>query len=246
MRIAISGSQCIGKTTLCDDIVKTWTKYKKSPNTYRTLVKEKNLPTSKLVTRDGQRQILDSMLEECKRFRKGDKVIFDRCAIDNIVYSLWSMDKGVSDIDKAFINDCIATVKEAMKHIDIVFFIPITQAAPIQLEERVAREIDQEYIVEIDNIFKAVAHQHAQDKSLFFDKDDAPPIIEIFGSREERIELLKYYLDVDGDLIETQSSVLDVNNMQDMEQLLREQREQFVIDNKDTLIKKGIIGDKTK
>jgi len=243
MRIAISGSACQGKSTFVGDILSQWPSYARSAESYRKLT---DIPLNKKVTRDGQRQILNSLAKDQKSARKGDKIIFDRCAIDNIVYSLWSMDKGVSDIDKAFINSCIDTVKEAMKNIDIVFFIPITEVALVKLEERDEREIDSEYVYEIDNIFKAITHQHARDKSIFFEKGDAPPIIEIFGSREERIELLKYYLDIDGDLIETQSSVLDVNNMQDMEQLLREQREQFVSDNKESLIKKGIIEEKNK
>ena len=244
MRIAISGAQCLGKTTLCNDVLDTWKTYKKGPESYRKIVKENNLPLNKDVTKDGQRQILQAQYKDIKQFKQGDKVIFDRCPIDNIVYSIWSLDKNKSDIDEDFIRESIETVKESMRYIDIIFFIPITKAAPVQLEERIMREIDEEYITEIDHLFKAISHQHGRNECPFFHKDDAPPIIEIFGSREERIELLKYYLNTDGDLIETQSSVLDLENLHAAEQLLREQKEAFVEENEFNLIKKGIITDK--
>lgn len=244
MRIAISGAQCLGKTTLCNDILNTWKTFKKGPESYRKIVKENNLPHSKEATKDGQWQILQAQYEDIKQFKQGDKVVFDRCTLDNIVYSLWSLDKNKSDIDEEFIKESIEVVKESMRYVDIIFFIPITKAAPVQLEERAMREIDVEYVSEIDNIFKAISYQHGKNECPFFHKDDAPPIIEVFGSREERIELLKYYLNTEGDLIETQSSVLDLENLHAAEQLLREQKEAFIEENKYSLIKKGIITDK--
>ncbi len=244
MRIAISGAQCLGKTTLCNDILDTWKTYKKGPESYRTIVRENNLPLNKEVTKDGQRQILQAQYEDVKQFKQGDKVIFDRCPLDNFIYSLWSFDKGKSDIDEDFVRDSIETVKESMRYIDIIFFIPITKTAPIQLEARLMREIDEEYISEIDNLFKAVSYQHGKNQCPLFHKGDSPPMIEIFGSRLERIELIKYYLNTDGDLIETQSSVLDLENLHAAEQLLREQKEAFVEENKHNLIKKGIITSK--
>ena len=244
MRIAISGSQCQGKSTLCNDIITTWPTFKKSPESYRKIVKEQNLPTNKHATKDSQRKILNSICDDIKLYKKGDKVIFDRCGLDNLIYSLWSMDKGLSDIDNAFITECVELVKESMRNIDIILYTPITKVAPVEVEEREDRDIDIEYITEIDNLFKAVSYQHLTGKCPFFHRDDAPPIIEIFGSREERIHLLKYYIDLSGELIETTSSVLDIDKMQDMENLIRDQKEQFAIENKDKLIKKGIIHSK--
>jgi len=244
MRIAISGSQCLGKTTLCNDILDTWKTYKKGPASFKQLIKDNNIPLNKEVTKNGQQQILQAQYKDVRNFKSGDKVIFDRCPLDNIVYSLWSFDKGKSDIDENFIKDSIEIVKEAMRYIDVVFFIPITKASPIQLEARIMREIDEEYITEIDHLFKAISYQHGRNECSFFHKGDSPPIIEIFGSRQERIELLKYYLNTDGDLVETQSSVLDLENLHAAEQLLREQKEAFVEENKLDLIKKGIITNK--
>ena len=237
MRIAISASQCQGKTTLCNDILAAWPSYQKSPESYRKLLKEQNLPVNKLVTKDSQLKILNALYEDCKQFKSSsDKVIFDRCALDNIIYSLWSLDKKASDIDPKFINECSDIVKESMRFIDIIFFLPITNIAPVPLEEREGREIDADYVGEIDNLFKAVAHQHSKNQCPLFIKGDSPPIIEIFGSREERLALLKYYINDEGNLVDSDTSVLDINSLGDIESLIQDQREQAAIEKKQKLI----------
>ena len=244
MRIAISASQCQGKTTLCNDILKNWPSYVRSPESYRKLVKEDNLPINKQVTKDGQRKILNALYEDCKQYTKPtDKVVFDRCPLDNIVYSLWAFDKESSDIDGQFMKECTEIVKESMRFFDIVFFLPITKAAPVELKERDLRDVDAEYVTEIDNIFKAVSYQHGKNDCPFFIKDDAPPIIEIFGSPQERIELLKYYLNNDGDLVESDKSVLDINQLGDLESLIQDQKNQMNIELKEKKIITGIKQD---
>jgi GTPase SAR1 family protein len=222
MRIAISGCQNSGKSTLVSDFLKQWPKYKKSAESYRSLIREgtiKNL--NKQVTAQSQWDILQSLIKDQEGLYRRDKVIFDRCTLDNLVYSLWSEEKSKSDIDAAFIQKCIPLVRESMKKIDIIFFIPRTN---VVLKDRTARDTDPEYIKEIDNIFKQIAAQHLKGQCAFFPKDDAPPIIEIFGSPEERIEMIKYYLDPNGDLIDEKNTILTSENIKLMEELLQQQK----------------------
>ena len=49
MRIAISGSACQGKTTFVNDILKNWPEYKRSNESYRTLLKEEKNNISGIV-----------------------------------------------------------------------------------------------------------------------------------------------------------------------------------------------------
>lgn len=225
MRIAISGSACQGKSTLVADILKNWPVYNKSAESYRKVIKEEKIGVNKNVTKDGQWKILNCLIDDLQSTKKGDKIIFDRCPLDNIVYSLWSFDKNTSDIDKTFIDKCIPLVQESMKFLDVIFFLPITRAAPVEIIDRENREIDKTYIEEIDNIFKAISYQLTKfNKSPFFPENDFPPIIEIFGSPEERVEMLKLYIDDNGDLISENESVLDIENLKDMQQLVDAQK----------------------
>lgn len=203
MRIAISGTGNQGKSTLIKDFLQEWPTYRTESSTYRDKLVAEKLPHSKNATKDTQWKILNHMIDEMQTFKSNDYVIMDRCPIDNLVYSLWCFEKGIGDIDKEFIDKCIPLVCESMKHLDIIFFTPITRAAPVEIEDDGVRETDDIYIKEIDNIFKMIGAQHNQNngKNPFFPKDDAPGWIEVFGDRQTRIAMIKQYLDVDGDLI---------------------------------------------
>jgi len=242
MRIAISGSACQGKTTLVKDILKNWPVYNRSNESYRKLLKKEDIKINKEVNKDGQWKILNCLIDDIQHTAKGDKVIFDRCPLDNLIYSLWAEDKKSSDIDKEFIDKCIPLVQESMKSIDIVFFLPITKVAPVKVEEKTNREIDTLFIQEIDNIFKAIEHNLMRNGICpFLSKDDRPPIIEIFGNPEQRIEMIKFYLNEKGDLIEDETSVLDQENISDMERLLTAQKSALFEEKQEDRIRKKII-----
>jgi len=167
------------------------------------------------------------MVDTLKEFKKGDKVIFDRCPLDNLVYSMWAMSQEDSDIDEDFIDECIPIVREALTNLDIIFFIPITKFNKIDIEDDGFRETDKQYIKEIDNFFKVLQrhyHEHPQDNP-FFPRDDSPALIEVFGSREERINMIKLYIDAEGDLIggDGSSDIFTPENLDVMEKLLESQ-----------------------
>ena len=113
-----------------------------------------------------------------------------------------------------------------MKHLDIIFFLPITKFNNIKIEDDGVRETDEIYIKEIDYIFKAIQAQYQQhpQENPFFPSDDSPALIEVFGNQRERLEMIKLYLDVDGDIIEgDQSELFNPENLDLMEELLKQQ-----------------------
>jgi len=242
MRIAIVGSACQGKTTLVNDIIKTWPAYKAHESGYRKTVKENNLLINKETNKITQETILKCLVDDLKNYSPGDKVLFDRCPLDNIVYSLWAEEKSTSDITGEFIKECIPLVQESMHNIDIIFYLPITKAAPVIPIPRENREVDYNFIAEIDNIFKAISHQYYRTgASPFFPKEDRPPIIEIFGTPEERIEMIRLYLDDSGDLVNDENSVLNTENLDLIEKLLADHKEIKIEDEEWEKFKGNII-----
>jgi predicted ATPase len=219
MRIAISGTACQGKSTLIKDFTEKWPNYTTLDKTYRDIITEQGLQHSSSTNKDTQWAILNFMIDELQKTSKGDKIIFDRCPLDNIVYSIWSEAKKDSDIDEEFIKKCMPLVRESLRFIDIIFFTPITKVAPVEIVDDELRETKKEYIEEIDNIFKAVHRDYVNNqKSTFFVEDDRPAIIEVFGNREERIELIKLYLDNDGDFIEP-GNIITPEEIEEMEKM---------------------------
>jgi hypothetical protein len=226
MRIGISGSINVGKTTLVNDFLRAWPNYKTPESTYRDVLKSKNYPHSKNCNKEGQWAILNHMIDEMQKYTKSDNIIFDRNPLDCLVFSLWAAEMGTSDIDKPFIDKIIPIVKESLKNIDLIFFVPITAVSPVEIVDDGKRETDPQYIGEIDHIFKALFHeyQHSLGKTPFFSADDCPAIIEIFGKPEERILLIRQYLDENGNVYgEEDDTILNPENIDDLERLIAEQ-----------------------
>jgi len=215
MRIAISGTASQGKSTLLKDFLEEWPVYSTPDNTYRDLLTDKE--HSKSTTEDTQWNILNQMVDVLQENGKtsSNNVIFDRCPLDNIVYSLWAHEKG--HVSKEFIDKCIPIVKESLRSLDIIFFIPLTKAHTVPIVDDGTRETDSEYIKEIDNIFKAMAAYYYQDTGPFFVHDDKPAIIEVFGEPLARLEIIKLYIDADGDSIGEQG-ILDPGEISLLEQ----------------------------
>jgi hypothetical protein len=242
MRIAISGAACQGKSTLVDDFIKNWPNYKRSGESYRKLLKKEKLKINKLIDQESQWKILNCLIDDIQKTEKGDKILFDRCPLDNLIYSLWAEDKGTSDIDRDFITKCIPLVQESMRSIDIIFFLPMTKAAPVKLEIKENREIDKTFIKEIDNIFKGISY-NLMSKSVcpFMAKDDRPPMIEVFGTPEERIEIIKLYIDSEGEIIDNDSSILNTESLKQMETLLCAQKRALYDEKEEEKFKNQII-----
>lgn len=217
MRIAISGTACQGKSTLIKDFLYQWPNYSTPEKTYRDIIKENNLEHSSRTTKKTQLDILEFMVNELQQYRKDDNVIFDRCPLDNLVYSMWSSQQPDNDVDEAFVQDCIPLVRESFRQLDIIFFTPITKSAPVPVEEDGFR--DTKIIEEIDYLFKAVHRDWERNpKTTLFVHDDKPAIIEIFGDRRERIELIKLYIDGEGDAHQP-GNIIDPDTMEQMKAL---------------------------
>lgn len=208
MRIAVTGTACVGKTTFINDFLKNWSGIYDTPEkSYRDILKEKKLEHSKNTCKNTQSLILDSMVEQQMKYTRDDNIIFDRCPIDNIAYSLYSLDNGDSDIDENYIEECIPIVRESMKFLDIIFYIPYDEN--ISVQDNGTRETDKDYIQGVDNILKQIEYQSLQPTCVFFQHDDRPSVIRITGEPRERIRQASLYITNDGGQYSEQDSEID-------------------------------------
>jgi hypothetical protein len=242
MRIAISGSACQGKSTLINDIIKKWPMYKRSEESYRKVIREENIPLNEEVTEEGQWRILNCLIDDIQKTSKDDYILFDRCPLDNLVHSLWANGKDSTKVSDEFIKKCIPLVQETMHAIDIIFFTPITRFSPIPVEARETRNINEEFIKEIDNLFKAIERGYTKTgASPFFPTEDRPPIIEIFGSQEERIAMAELYINSTGDAVVEETSVLDDKNLDLIAKLMGDQKDIQKSELEEEKFRTGII-----
>lgn len=201
MRIAFSGTANTGKSTLVRDFLTVWHMYNTPQKSYRDVIVEQQLGHSKQVSKQGQKKILDFMIEQLQGKTADDNVVYDRCPIDNIVYSMWSNDKQNGDIDDDFIAECIPLVKESIKDLDVIFWVPFNEQIAIQNDNM--RETDELYIREIDNIFDVIYKQFLyNDKFPLFDSQDRPAMIKLeTTARHERLVEIANYVSLEGNSI---------------------------------------------
>jgi thymidylate kinase len=192
MKIAFIGAQCNGKTTLIEKFLQEWPMYKRPEKTYRDIIAEKKIKLNQKGDEKSQRIILDALIDETQAVSaSGDEyVVFDRCVLDNIVYSLWLNAK--DKVSDSFIMDCKFLAQETLKSIDIIFYLPLREE--IKLEKRKGRDIDPVYRQEIDNIFRALVGAYERGDAAFFPRDNCPAIIALEGPPDLRLPQVKLYI----------------------------------------------------
>lgn len=222
MRVAISGCQNSGKTTLVQHFLKRWPMYKTTEKTYRDIITENKLAHSSLTTAETQLLILDWMTKSLDENINEKYFIYDRCPLDNLAYTLHANER--NQISDEVTAATIDIVKASLKKLDIIFWLKYEPS--IKIVNDGMRDTDVKYIKEIDEIFEGLYQQYSDhlEDTPFFIPDDCPAIIPIEGlSIDDRIAWIVEFLNPTGDLIETTDSVLDPKNLEMMEQMLKDQ-----------------------
>lgn len=222
MRISISGTANTGKSTLIQNFLEVWTQYSTPEKTYRDIIKDTEHSSNTTV--ETQWDILNFMLDQQQSYTKKDKVVFDRCPLDNLVYTLWAHEKGIDGFTKEFVDKCIKITKESLRSLDIIFLLRYDPSIPI--EDDGTRDTDITFIKEIDNIFSALFAQYEQhyEADIFFPKDDSPGIIVLPTSIKGRIDLISEYITPTGDLYGEESSIFNPENINELEALVKQQK----------------------
>ena len=207
--------------------------YSSPEKTYRDIIKEQGLEHSSKTNEETQITILDWMTQQQELYPKGSKVIYDRCPLDNLVYTLQGNLRGLISDDIAAVT--IPIVRESMRNLDIIFWLKYNPA--IKIVDDGLRDSDLEYIKETDQIFSEVFQDHMDnlDNDIFFPKDDCPAIIaldDMFPTVDDRMMFIGEFLDTNGDLIETAESVLSPESLELFERMMTEQEKQKEADDR--------------
>lgn len=178
MRLAVIGPQNTGKSTFIKDFIQAFPEYETPNKTYRDVAKQKKLTLNQIGSEKAQRIIRDFLFKQICSNKNSD-ILFDRCVIDNYVYSLALYEK--KKVSLSFLNE---TFNQALKHLDFldgIIFIP--SAVSVKLVNDETRDIETKYIDQINRFFI---------KILFLLQKYRP--VEIFvisGDREERLKLTR-------------------------------------------------------
>lgn len=188
MRIAISGTHSQGKSTFCRDFLARHSDYIFENEPYRALKDEHEILFGDYQTQHHIDLQLNYCLEQVKKYKPGDKVLFDRLPADYIPYSAYTAHNAHTDINKAYVDSLYKRIKPVMHHLDLIVFIPMTEDYLIELEDDGHRPVEDFYRTWVDHAFKIMYHDELEQ---ILPAVNAPKIVEITGPREARIALLE-------------------------------------------------------
>lgn len=186
MRIAVSGTHFIGKSTLIDDFIKLYPHYQHEIEPYYKLQDEKSMELSLEPSLDSLLEQLDYSIAQLNECSKEKNVIFDRCPVDFIAYAMCQLDQDEIDINDSEVSERFDDVKEALNQLDLILFLPITKENSIDYTEE-----NPAYRRSANKNFKKLYRDEICD---IFPRYGHPKIIEIYGDREKRIKTLQSYL----------------------------------------------------
>lgn len=180
MKIAVVGPQNVGKTTFIKDFVERFPEYKTHTVSYKDVVSEKGLKINQETSQETQLAIMEFIYKLISE-NEEQNMIFDRCLVDNYVYSYCAYLKG--KISSDFIQASKVKMFEHLKNLDVIFFIPTSLL--IELEEREQRDVDKKFLDLVNRVFTEIL--------LEIYKNSPIKIYVLSGTRVERIRQTEGY-----------------------------------------------------
>ncbi len=187
MIFSFTGAQCTGKTTLLKHLYKENGDYPFMfiPEVTRLIRREYNMPINESGDDLTQMLIMTEHIRNVFRDRADHIVrsihqIFDRCALDGIVYSEWLLNEG--KISRSCYEGCELIWKKLKNRYDVIFY---TNPEDVKLVDDGERSVDKRFRDQIIDIF-----------NMYLDrKDFEAEVVELKGSVKDRLKTIKSTLD---------------------------------------------------
>jgi len=187
MRIAISGTHCVGKSTLIDAFLVAHPEFAHEPEPYEVLVEDYGEDFAAIPSAaDFQRQ-LEYNIQSISRYRPDELVIFERCPVDFLAYLFALADLGRDRDAVKILEGALSNAREALAQLDLIVFLP-SKDLPIELSEEEDLELRSAVDERLESIFLA------NDLDLF--SSGHPAILKLSGTTTHRPQKLTKWLAV--------------------------------------------------
>jgi hypothetical protein len=189
MRLAISGTHSMGKTTLLGDCARAFPDFKAESEAYRTLRAfnpELVIGLGREADKHAMWILQGELMGKLLRHRRGDKVFFDRGPADMLAYSMYAREEAQTDLDEGFLQSLreIACIY-CREFLDAILFVSIREDYPIHFEDDGVRPTHDGYRERVDAHFK----------NLYKTLDIGIPVVEVYGTRGARIRAIAEYIE---------------------------------------------------
>ncbi|MCG3121372.1 MAG: hypothetical protein ALAOOOJD_04437 [bacterium] len=186
MRLAISGTHAIGKSTLAEDFVEKHPEFVLESEPYYVLQEQFGINFAEEPRQDDFITQLEYSLERTNAYEKKDNVIFDRCPIDYIAYLMYVSKRDFGNTALEPWRDLLRQVAKSIERLELIAFLPIVERHKIRLDA----DEDERFCFEVDRYFKQIYREDIY--GLF--SGQQPAVVELWGDRKSRLARLESQL----------------------------------------------------
>jgi hypothetical protein len=135
MRIAVSGTHGVGKSTLIGEFVSQHCEFTHEPEPYTVLVEDFGEEFSDEPNVEDFRHQLEFNIERLRQHAPGEKVIYERCPIDFLAY--------IDALEPGSVEALLGRVAQAMRHLDLIVYLPLDKDQTLESEyPKLQRAVD--------------------------------------------------------------------------------------------------------
>ena len=184
MKVAIVGSNCVGKTVLCKNLHTYFSKQGFSVGLTGEIARESPFPINEMSTIKSQDWILkEQRKREKELIKKCDIVLADRGVIDN--YAYWFRVAEIQSLDIGLINQKEKEIFDQSETYNAILFIQLFEIDKI--EDDKVRSISPEWREEMHNRVSSVLNR--------FKENYNTPVFNLEGNKQEVFEQAKNILE---------------------------------------------------
>ena len=126
MRIAISGTHGVGKSTLIDEFLRKHQEFTHEPEPYTVMVEDFGEEFSDEPNVEDFRRQLEFNIERLRQHGPGEKVIYERCPIDFLAY--------IDALESGTVEAFLEPVAQAMQNLDLIVYLPLDKDQTLESE----------------------------------------------------------------------------------------------------------------
>jgi hypothetical protein len=126
MRIAVSGTHGVGKSTLIDEFLRKNPEFVHEPEPYTVLVEDLGEEFSDEPNVEDFRRQLEFNIDRLQHHVRGESVIYERCPIDFLAY--------IDALEPRGVEALLNPVSRAMENLDLIVYLPFDDDLMIESE----------------------------------------------------------------------------------------------------------------
>jgi len=176
MRIAVSGTHGVGKSTLIDEFLRRHPEFAHEPEPYTAMVEDFCEEFSAEPSVEDFCRQLEFNMDRLSQHAPGEDVIYERCPVDFLAY--------IHALDGKTAEALLEPLKEAMQHLDLIVYLPLDESTGDDEFPKLQRAVDHRLsAIFRDDEFGIISSTNAI-------------IIEAEGSTDQRLRTLEVSMNI--------------------------------------------------